>query len=217
MDNQIELALDEELQRLNSQQNLSVQDLYDIQFKTPPSNVRLPNANSNNTYRIDLNSRMIQAPEFLSVEKDHKSTVIYFKTNRYHNAVDLANTVCVVEYIIPSSTKRVPYIYVVPFFDTMTYMAEGTMVFPWVISGIAAQTEGIIEYDVRFFRLASDSTDDNQTIAYDLHTLSASSKVLTGLSVDETEAALEYDFEAGYKETLAAQIIENKTYWHTLE
>jgi hypothetical protein len=115
MDNQI---LDSELQELISKQNVSVQDLYDIQFKTPPSNVCLSNANSNNTYNIDLVSRTIDAPQYLSVKKDHRSTVVYFKVDRYHDAIDLSNTICVIEYIVPNSETRVPYIYVVPFFDT---------------------------------------------------------------------------------------------------
>ena len=49
MDN-LNTALNTELEELVSEQTKSVQDLYNIQFKTPPSNVYLPNANSNNTY-----------------------------------------------------------------------------------------------------------------------------------------------------------------------
>jgi hypothetical protein len=33
-------------------------------------------------YEIDLNTREISIPEFLSVETDHNSEIIWFKTNR---------------------------------------------------------------------------------------------------------------------------------------
>lgn len=213
---QIELTLDEKLQELVVKQNVAMGNLYDIQFKNPPTNVALPGANANNTYDIDLTTRTIHAPAILSVERDHKSTVIYFKVDRYFEYMDLSNTICVVEYIIPQSNKRVPYLYVVPFMDTMTYSLENKMVFPWVISGIAAQQDGIIEYDVRFYRLEAISEDQSK-IAYDLHTLPATSKILAGLDVKDEEVQYEYDFDASYKDVLAAQIADSITYWHTLD
>ena len=47
-------------------------------------------------YEIDLNSRKIQAPEFLSVETDHRAETIYFKVNRHFDQYDLLNSVCLV-------------------------------------------------------------------------------------------------------------------------
>jgi hypothetical protein len=105
----------------------------EIQFKYPPSNVCLPGANETNTYDIDLNTRIINSPAHISVEKDHKSTVIYFRVDRYFEYMDLANTMCVIEYLVPGDTSKVPYIYIVPFFDTVAEMGKKKMIFPWVV------------------------------------------------------------------------------------
>ena len=90
------------------------------------------------------------------------------------------------------------------------------MVFPWVINGIAAQQTGIVEYDVRFYRMDG-LTKETSKIIYDLHTLPAKSTILAGLDVDESEIQYEKDFNANYVDYLVGQISNNITYWHTLE
>lgn len=194
--------------------NNEIQTLYDIQYTDPPSNVRLPRANSSNTYKIDLNTRQISAPPFLSVENDHQSVVLYFECDRYFDFMDLSNTVCVIEYLIPGDKTRVPYIYVVPYFDTQSYLSSGKMVFPWVLNRAATQTSGTLEYAIRFFRI---SEDPSQTLNYDLRTLPATSKILTGLNVDDSSVQIEYDKIAEKWELLAQQLVDNITYWHVLE
>jgi hypothetical protein len=66
-------------------------------------------------YDIDLNSREINSPKFLSVKKDHKSETVYFRVDRFFDYVDLSTTVCLVQYITPKTKKS--RIYVVPFYD----------------------------------------------------------------------------------------------------
>ena len=79
--------------------NGELEQLYDIQSKDAPSNVILPYADK--IYDIDLNTRIIHGPELLGAQRDHKSEIIYFKINRYFDYMDLANTICVIEYILP--------------------------------------------------------------------------------------------------------------------
>jgi hypothetical protein len=100
-----------------------------------------------------LNARTIHGPEFISVQRDHKSHVIYFKVDRYYDYMDLANTICIVEYIVPGDTSRVPHIYIVPFFDTAKFIQEGKMIFPWNVGGAATMAEGTIEYAIRFYKI----------------------------------------------------------------
>lgn len=211
----IELTLEQHLEELVAKQNIAMSNLHTIQFQNPPTNACLPSATAHNTYNIDMSTRTIDAPQYLSVAKDHKSTVIYFKIDRYFEFMDLSNTICVIEYIVPNSDKKVPYLYVVPYLDIMTYATEGKMVFPWVIGGIATQQDGIIEYDIRFYKLES-LTKENSKIIYDLHTLPAQSKVLTGLGVEDEDLKYEYDFDASYVDNLIGQIYSNITCWHTL-
>ena len=51
---------------------------------------------SERTYEINLNTREVEAPKFISVEKDHKSETIYFKVDRFFDYMDLSQTACVI-------------------------------------------------------------------------------------------------------------------------
>ena len=51
--------------------------LFKISSQNPPCIVELPGAHKN-TYEVNLETREIQSPEFLSVTQDHKAEVIYF-------------------------------------------------------------------------------------------------------------------------------------------
>ena len=56
--------------------------------ENPPIYALLPNAEK--IYNIDLNTRIIDAPEFLGVNKDHKAETIYFIVDRYNDYMDLS-------------------------------------------------------------------------------------------------------------------------------
>ena len=48
----------------------TLEQLYEIQAKNAPSNVFLPFIN--NIYNIDINTREIFGPDYLSLKRDHK-------------------------------------------------------------------------------------------------------------------------------------------------
>ena len=50
-------------------------------------------------YKIDLEKREIEAPEFLSVLEDHNAEVIWFKVDRFFDDVDLYGATCWIQYI----------------------------------------------------------------------------------------------------------------------
>ena len=47
-------------------------------------------------YDINLDTRIIDSPKFIGVEKDHAAETIYFKVDRYYDYMDLANTICII-------------------------------------------------------------------------------------------------------------------------
>ena len=102
-------------------------------------------------YEIDLNKRTIEAPEYLSVEKDHRAEVVYFKVNRFYDFFDLSQSVCVVQYNNALGESRV---YVVPYYDIDTLSEDDMLLFPWAIDGEVTKAGGIIEYNVRFYKLS---------------------------------------------------------------
>lgn len=62
-------------------------------------------------YEIDLDARKINAPEFLSVEEDHNSEIIWFKTDRFYDNIDLYNSTCWIQY---KNANKEQYFYAAP-------------------------------------------------------------------------------------------------------
>ena len=87
-------------------------NLQDSIGSIPPINI----PNSESKLKIDLNTRKIEAPEFLSVKNDQKAETFFFEVDRFYNHIDLALTTCIIQYITPKG----PYIYPVPFYDTVS-------------------------------------------------------------------------------------------------
>lgn len=170
-------------------------------------------------YEVDLNSRTIKAPNFLSVESEHKAQTIYFLVDRYYGNMDLAQTNCIIQY---KTNTDEDYIYAVPYGDTVSI--EGKIIIPWTISLAATKNAGEIKYVIRFY-LVDVNWDTNQEPAedtarfiYSLSTLPASSKILKSFSLDKVIEDADYQLETEnrYFELIntVTQIADNATtYW----
>lgn len=105
-------------------------------------------------YNIDLNTREIKSPEYLSVSADHKAETIYFKVPRYFDNMDLATTSCIIQY---KNAKGETHLYIVPYYDVETLKYGKTdnefseMIIPWMLEGPATAAAGVVEYAFRFF------------------------------------------------------------------
>lgn len=76
----------------------------------------IPIPESKPTLKVDLNTRKIEAPEFLGLETDQKAETFFFEVDRFYGHIDLALTTCIIQYITPTGK----YIYPVPFYDTVS-------------------------------------------------------------------------------------------------
>lgn len=136
-------------------------------------------------YYIDLATRKIEAPEFLSIEKDHASEVKYFVVDRYLDYKDLSTIPCVVQY---ENALGEHFIHPICNVDTYTLRDSFKMILPWNISGSVAKAPGNITYSFRFFEFEQ-TEDENGNIdykdklIYNLNTLPATSKILHGLDI----------------------------------
>ena len=101
--------------------------------ENPPAYARLPSAE--NIYNIDAKTRVVDAPEFLGVERDHKSEVIYFVIDRKVDYMDLSQTCCVINYV--NDVTNMARSYIVPFYDIYTLATEGKMLVPWNLDATA--------------------------------------------------------------------------------
>lgn len=183
--------------------------LYRIQDQNPPA-LALLLPSTEHIYEVDLTTRKIEAPEFLSVLTDHKAEVIYFKVDRFFDYMDLANTVCVIQYVNAAGEG---HYYRVPFFDITTFSAEDKILFPWCIDGAATKAAGTVRYSIRFYKI----DDSGHYFIYNISTTQATSQVLYGLDVDFNPE--DYEFAATqYDQIMSAiQRIENQyqagLYW----
>lgn len=193
--------------------------LYKIQDENKPSlAILLPG--DEHIYNIDMKARKIEAPEFLSVETDHRSEVVYFRTGRYFDSIDLTNTIAIVQYVNAAGEGRV---YAVPYYDVDTLSETNEILFPWEIDGEATKVAGDVQYSVRFFVLDSNKVD--KKLIYNLSTLASTSKVLHGIKINPEELEANTDptngknYAATYLEQIleVAQNIANKdVYWIVL-
>lgn len=130
-------------------------------------------------YEIDLSSRTINGPTTISVQGEHYAETIYFLVDRFYDNMDLAQTNCVVHYVIGNKS----YVYAVPFCDVRSY--DGKIIIPWSISMSATQESGTIQYFVRFYLIDDSENTENPQYIYNLNTRPATSRILTTLSQED--------------------------------
>lgn len=149
-------------------------NLYRIQqdHNLPSLAVLLPS--TENIYELDLNSRKIEAPEFLSNYTDNAAEVLYFKCDRFFDYMDLASCNVIVQYKNAKGENR---IYAVPFVDVATCSLENKMLIPWCVDGNVTAQAGEVTFSIRFYKIDA----NGQYVTYSLSTLPAKSKVLDTL------------------------------------
>lgn len=133
-------------------------------------------------YNIDLNSRVVEAPEYLGVEGDHRAEVIYFKVNRFYDFYDLTQAVCVIQYINALGESKA---YVVPYYDIDTLSGhdetkgeqDDVILFPWMIDQETTKVKGPIQFNIKFYKLSLGGSK----YLYNLTTLTAESQILAGI------------------------------------
>lgn len=146
-----------------------------------------------NIYNIDLGSRTVEAPEFLSVTDDHVSETVYFLVDRFFDNVDMSTTGCIIQYINAKNEGR---IYAVPFYDIETYHDVNKMLIPWCIEGEATKAAGEVTYSIRFFKI--DQT--GKYIIFNLNTIPTTSKIKQGINILDGYIQVDVDkevFESG--------------------
>lgn len=149
-------------------------------------------------FDINLDTRQIEAPQFLSVQYDHNAETVYFKCARYFDGVDLARddiTVIIQYENANPNEKKKGYLYLPQYKDTKTFAKTSEIAFPWVIEGAATAYSGKVVFSIKFYKTVLANIigeDDNQLKTYEYHfnlnTLSSTSTVLHGMdAIKETE------------------------------
>ena len=126
-------------------------------------------------YKIDLEKREIEAPEFLSVLEDHNAEVIWFKVDRFFDDVDLYGTTCWIQYI--NALKEEYVAVTIP--KVIEDNDHSVLYIPWPINNAVAKAAGNVNFSFQFYKMGED-----KKIYFSLHTKPATSKILHGLHVD---------------------------------
>ena len=126
-------------------------------------------------YKIDLEKREIEAPEFLSVLEDHNAEVIWFKVNRFFDDVDLYGTTCWIQYI--NALKEEYVVVTIP--KVIEDNDHSVLYIPWPINNAVAKAAGNVNFSFQFYKMGED-----KKLYFSLHTKPATSKILHGLHVD---------------------------------
>lgn len=126
-------------------------------------------------YKIDLEKREIEAPEFLSVLEDHNAEVIWFKVDRFFDDVDLYGTTCWIQYI--NALKEEYVAVTIP--KVIEDNDHSVLYIPWPINNAVAKAAGNVNFSFQFYKMGED-----KKIYFSLHTKPAISKILHGLHVD---------------------------------
>lgn len=173
-------------------------------------------------YDINIDNRTISNQNIVVVEKDHKSKTIYFSVDRFVDYMDLAQTHCIIQYNAGGRT----HFYPVPYYDIYTKSSEGKIIFPWNLSYNLTKNSGAIPFSVRFFRLGTFLTKDNNAeliLTYNLNTLPSYirvEKALTELQIDKNDQSY---LQSGDKEILMSYVdsrvagLSRKIYWTIVE
>lgn len=187
--------------------------------ENPPAYARLPSAE--NIYNIDAKTRVVDAPEFLGVERDHKSEVIYFVIDRKVDYMDLSQTCCVINYV--NDVTNMARSYIVPFYDIYTLATEGKMLVPWNLDATALSAAGPVKFQIHFYKVGTKVNEKNgeteKILTYSLNTRPAASKVLPGMEYKK-EQDTEYLINAKEFQILSDEINRvaqyQQLYWTVL-
>lgn len=146
-------------------------------------------------YNIDLNTREVETPKFLSVLEDHNAEIIWFKVDRFYDDVDLYNATC---WIIYKNALGEDHLTI-----TTPKVLEPSnhdiLYIPWAIAGAATKAAGKITFSFQFFKVKEGTKDtplqDKNNVYYLLHTKPATSQILHGMHIDPFKEETGEDFE----------------------
>lgn len=162
----------------------------------------LPVMSENDYFTIDANARTIRVPDSfrkngLGVQGDQTAETIYFKINRYFDAMDLNNTDIYIQWENAEGDQGLAKEWVR---DIETY--DDYMVFGWVLGDLITKVPGTLKFSVRFVKTQQkEAGSDEKMITYSLNTLTAQAMINSSLDLaigtanDELNNILAGNFE----------------------
>ena len=126
---------------INDPNNLTDKDIY---YRIPADEP---------VYKIDLDSREVETPEFLSVLEDHNAEVVWFKVDRFFDDVDLFGSTCWIQYVNAANEE---YFYYAPILVGVQEFGSEKILIPWAIGQDVTKENGVVQFSFQFFKLSED-------------------------------------------------------------
>lgn len=159
-------------------------------------------------YQIDLNERTVEAPKFIGVEGDYDSEIIWFRTNRFFENIDLFESTIAVLYTNANKESYINLVSPMVITDNQTNSSDQTpseiydaksqlnlqadengsetILIPWVISDKAAAKAGTLSFAFQFFKLSG----SHDKFEYIINTKSANTTVLSTIAPKDVQGEL---------------------------
>lgn len=135
-------------------------------------------------YKIDLNTKEIEAPDNLGSQGSHNSEIIWFVVDRFFDMRDLSTCACWIEYV---NADKESYYFSTVFKPFLDMEGNEKLAIPWVISKEVTKIAGTVEFAFHFYNTiqTNDTTGNPIGVQYSfiLNTKAAKSKVLNGISI----------------------------------
>lgn len=147
-------------------------------------------------YKINLDTRQVEAPALLSVTEDNQAEIIFFEMDRYYDKKDLSQTTCIINYQTADGGN---YVYHVPCMDITTKREENKILLPWVIESNVTGVAGTVKFAFKFYEINPGTLE----YLYQLNTLVATTKIGQGMQFKYVAASQRAaaDYQAGIWDT----------------
>lgn len=147
-------------------------------------------------FEINANTRAITIPtDFkkngIAVQGDDLAEVVYFKVDRYFDAVDLNSCEIYVQWELPKAkTKGVS-----PVSIKDIASEPGKLIFGWPISRDVTKEAGNLKFSVQFYQLSSGS--EEAKVNYSFNTLTATVAIQNSIGLDISDKDSYYEDDIG--------------------
>lgn len=130
-------------------------------------------------YEIDLNTRSVKAPKFISVENDHDAEVIWFVADRFYESFDLNDATVWIQY---RNANKKEYFYQAPTIVGLDNFGTHKILIPWMISQSTSIKSGSLEFGFQFFKTRNTEGENGEAVPvfdFILNTQAAKTTVLS--------------------------------------
>ena len=161
-------------------------------------------------FDIDANARTITVPgsfarNGIAVQGDELSEVLYFRIDRFFDAMDLDTADIYIQWTRPDGQSGVSKPWVIDIESE-----PNKIIFGWALSSSITKLTGSLRFAVRFFKWASDETEEEKKLSYSWSTQTQTAVIKDTL--DFTLGSDDYLSEISTDQTIVSRISSSLTH-----